>query len=143
MRRREWAQEASSNAPGQAIRLMSHRSWSSTGLEILGEKDFSGTHLNRPGLFVVCFGATWCPPTRRFMPKFVAERGKMGGTLAIADITDLDSPLWDVFNVRITPSIIVFRDGEIQSRLDGKRFIGISTSALAQLESSLRPVDGP
>lgn len=77
------------------------------------------------------------------MPKFVAERGKMGGTLAIADITDLDSPLWDVFNVRITPSIIVFRDGEIQRRVDGKRFIGITTSALAQLESSLRPVDKP
>lgn len=118
---------------------MSERSWTDTGLEVLGEKDFSGTRLNRPGVVVVCFGATWCPVTRRFMPRFVAERPRLSGTLAVADITDLNSTLWDTFHIRITPSIIVFRDGEIRTRVDGKRFFGITTSALTQLESTLRP----
>lgn len=117
---------------------MTETSWTSTGLEVLGEKDFSGTHLNRPGLLVVCFGATWCPITQHFMPKFVAERDRLPAPLAIADITDTDSPLWDTFHIRITPTILVFQDGTVRSRVDGKRFIGITSAALAKLESSLR-----
>lgn len=117
---------------------MGEHSWTSTGLEILREKDFSGTHLNRPGVFVVCFGAAWCPVTRRFMPKFVGARERIDGTLAIADITEMDSPLWETFRIRITPSILVFRNGEIQARVDGKRFFGITASTLAKLESSPR-----
>lgn len=118
---------------------MAAENWTSTGLEILVDKDFSGTRLNRPGVYVVCFGATWCSITRRFMPKFIAERGRLPATLAVADITDYDSLLWDAFRIRITPSIIVFREGEVQFRVDGKRFIGITGGALAQLESSFRP----
>lgn len=114
-------------------------SWAPTGLEILREKDFEGTRLNRPGVYVVCFGALWCPITRRFMPKFVAGRGRVHGTLAIADITSTDSPLWDTFQIRITPSVLVFRDGHVQHRLDGTRFVGITTSGLSRLESSLGP----
>ncbi len=116
---------------------MKAHTWAGTGLEILGEQDFTGTHLNRVGVRVVCFGAAWCPVTRRFIPRFVEARGKIGGTLAIADITELDSPLWDTFRIRITPSIIVFRDGEAHTRVDGRRFIGITRSALAKLGPSI------
>jgi hypothetical protein len=112
-------------------------SWNSTGLEILRPEDFSAAHLNRPGRYIVCFGATWCPITLRFMPKFVARRDRLRGTLAIADITDNSSPLWDVFRVRITPSILVFEDGEVASRVDGERIIGISGAALASLDKGL------
>jgi len=118
---------------------VAERSWEATGLEVLREGDFSGVHLNRPGVYVVCFGATWCPVTRRFIPRFVAEKGKVGGTLAIADITDTDGPLWDTFRIRITPSVLVFREGEIHSRVDGRRFFGISSSELSRLVDSLRP----
>lgn len=113
---------------------MSAAPWESAGLEILHASDFSGARLNRQGDYVVCFGAVWCPITRRFMPRFVAERGKVAGTLAIADITDLESPLWDTFSIKITPSILFFHEGELRARLDGKRFIGISTGALDRFE---------
>jgi Hydrogenase-1 expression protein HyaE len=73
------------------------------------------------------------------MPKFVALKGGLPASLAIADITELESPLWDDFRIRITPSIIVFRDGAIVSRLDGRRFVGITQSALAKLPDSLVP----
>ena len=111
--------------------------WSSTGLEVLVTKDFREGRLDRPGLYVVCFSATWCPVTRRFMPKFVAEKGTLPGTLAVADITDLNDPLWDDFRIRITPSIIVFRDGAAHLRVDGRRFLGITGSAMAGLHRSL------
>lgn len=118
---------------------MADHPWASSGLEILGEEDFSGTSLNRPGTYIVCFGAAWCPITRRFVPRFVRERGRLEGTLAIADITDRSSPLWETFCIRITPSIVVFRDGRETRRVDGKRFFGVTATALAKLESTRPP----
>ena len=112
--------------------------WKDIGLEILDDSDFSGSRLKRGGRYIVCFGATWCPVTRRFMPNFVAEQGKLSGTLAIADITSYDSSLWDDFRIRITPSVIVFQEGEVHFRIDGRRWIGVSRSALAQLEDAYR-----
>ena len=70
------------------------------------------------------------------MPKFVALNGTLAARVAIADITDRNDPLWDVFRIRITPSIIVFRDGNVQMRLDGRRFFGISDSDLTKLKST-------
>jgi len=98
--------------------------WQYTGLEILHEGDFSGERLRREGVYVVCFGALWCPITRRFIPKFVRARERIPGTCAVADVTDRGSPLWDTFRIRITPSIIVFRDGAVDRRVDGRRFFG-------------------
>ena len=112
--------------------------WEPTGLSVLRGEDFSGVRLNRSGTFVVCFGAAWCPITRRFMPKFVAERERIRGTLAIADITDTNDPLWDTFRIRITPSILAFQDGEVRIRVDGRRFIGVTAAAMRRLEESLR-----
>lgn len=113
--------------------------WNSAGLEVLGPTDFSDNRLNRTGIYVVCFGAAWCPVTRRFLPKFVADRGRFPGTLAVADITGMDNPLWDTFRIKISPSIVVFRDGVVQARLEGRRFFGITPSALSRLESELAP----
>jgi thioredoxin-like negative regulator of GroEL len=110
--------------------------WTPLGLEVFTRKDFPDGRLNRPGTFVVCFGAMWCPVTRRFMPKFLGLKGKLPGTLAIADITDTKDPLWDTFRIRITPSILVFRDGVVQMRVDGRRFFGVTKSALAGLETA-------
>ena len=111
--------------------------WDGSGLEVLGTADFSGERLNRSGTYVVCYSAKWCPVTRRFMPKFSRLKGTLPATFAIADITDLQSPLWDSFRIRITPSIVVFRDGVILQRVDGKRFFGIRDARLAELTAVL------
>ena len=115
---------------------MSGSPWSSQGLEVLRTSDFPGGRLTRPGTYVVCFAAAWCPVTHRFMPQFVAIRDSLPATLAIADITDNNDPLWDLFQIRITPSIFVFRDGEPVKRIDGRRFIGITRSALSGLTNA-------
>lgn len=118
------------------------RPWTDTGLEILKEDDFEGTRLKRPGTHIVCFGAEWCPFTRRFIPRFVAAQDQLRGALAIADLTETKSPLWETFRIRIVPTLIVFREGEVLTRVDGKRFVGISAPALGDLASFLRPT-GP
>jgi hypothetical protein len=111
--------------------------WTSTGLEVLETRDFSSGRLSRPGTYVVCFGAAWCPVTRRFMPRFIVLNHQLPATLAVADITDLANPLWDDFRIRITPSIVVFRDGETLFRIDGRRFLGITKTSLAKLPELL------
>jgi thioredoxin-like negative regulator of GroEL len=115
---------------------MPESNWASAGIEILTTKDFPNGQLDRPGPYVVCFGAAWCSPTRRFMPKFVALQDKLPAKVAIADITDREDRLWDVFRIRITPSIIVFRDGAVQMRVDGRRFVGLTDSDLAKLKGA-------
>lgn len=114
---------------------MADRPWPPADLEALAATDFAGQRLLRPGRYIVCFGASWCPITRRFLPKFLAAREKLGGTLALGDLTDLASPWWETFRIRITPSVIVFRDGAVERRLDGRRFLGVTARALAGLEA--------
>jgi Thioredoxin len=116
-------------------------SWDSTGLEVLRTGDFEGTRLKRPGLYAVCFGATWCPPTQGFVPKFVARSGTMPGKFAMADITEWEDPLWDSFRIKITPTMAVFRDGEMISRFDGRRMIGLKESDLDKLGTLLKQLD--
>jgi hypothetical protein len=122
---------------------MVETSWASSGLEVLRTDDFPEGRLARPGSYVVCFGALWCPVTRRFVPRFAAKKGAVAGTLAIADITDNGDPLWDRFRIRITPSIVVFRDGVVAGRLDGRRFVGITSSAWSQLLETLAATPRP
>ena len=117
--------------------------WEATGLEVLGEADFDGSHLRRDGLYAVCFAATWCLPTRWFLPKFIAHDSAPGVQRVLADITDLKSPLWDTFQIRITPSLLVFRGGEVRGRLDGRRVVGLRTADLEKLDRLALHLAGP
>jgi len=104
---------------------MSEGHWVGSGLEVLTAPDFDGERLRKPGRYVITFGAEWCPWTRRFVPKFQAWSRGMNAAPAIADITDMDSPLWDTFHIRITPTVVCFIDGSAVYRADGHRLIGI------------------
>lgn len=121
---------------------MAKRDWESTGLEVLRANDFETTLLKRDGVYAVCFGATWCRPTRSFVLKFVARNGRLPAKLAIADITDWNDPLWDSFRIKITPTMVVFRDGTPVGRFDGLRFIGLRDSDLDRLTDLLGRLGG-
>lgn len=114
--------------------------WESTGLEVLHSGDFDGARLKRPGLYAICFAATWCPPTRRFVPHFVAREGKFPARLAIADISDLDDPLWDTFEIKITPSMAVFMDGAARGWVRGRRMIGLTERDLDTMAKLIGPL---
>ena len=119
------------------------RTWDGLGVEVLRSGDFDGTRLRRDGTYAVCFGATWCPPTRAFAPKFVARKSRVAATLAIAEITDLQDPLWDAFAIRITPTMVVFRNGSPTGRFDGRRFVGLRDRDLDRLAALLQSMTHP
>ena len=118
-------------------------SWDDAGLEVLQTTDFEGTRIRRGGVYVVCFGAAWCRPTRGFVPKFAARKGHLPARLAIADITELSDPLWDLFQIKITPTIRVFRDGTTVGRVNGRRLIGLRDSDLDRLGELVGTLGGP
>jgi hypothetical protein len=102
--------------------------WASLGLEVLRASDFDGPRLRREGRYAVCFGATWCFPTRVFAPKFAARNTRVPARLAMADISARDDPLWDSFQISITPTMIVFQDGGAMGRFNGRPVIGLRTA---------------
>ncbi|MCI4341727.1 MAG: thioredoxin family protein [Thermoplasmata archaeon] len=122
---------------------MSNRSWDRAGVEVLRTNDFDAGRLKRPGTYAVCFGATWCWPTRGFIPKFVARSGCVPAQLAMADISELDDPLWDMFQIKITPTIVAFRNGLAVARFNGRRFLGLRDSDLDRLADQLAALGSP
>ncbi len=107
--------------------------WDHLNLEILRSGDFEGTRLRRAGTYAVCFGATWCFPTRVFAPKFASRDGRIPARIAMADITAMDDPLWDSFEIKITPTMVVFQDGNVVGRFNGRPVIGLRTADLDRL----------
>ncbi len=105
-------------------------------LERLSPRDFVGRRLDRSGTWAVAFLAEWCPFSRAFAPRF-AELD--GGTahLAIADMTDLETPLWETFDVEVVPTLVVFRDGTVVARVDGRPMEGLGPEEIARVRLEL------
>ncbi len=104
-------------------------------METFREGDFEGTRLRRDGLWAVAFLADWCPFCHRFRPEFerVSE-----GALAVVDLSDVESPLWDRFGVEVVPTVLVFRDGDVVLRADGRAGRGLASSDLDRVRAALR-----
>jgi len=72
------------------------------------------------------------------MPKFADRKGQLPAQFAIADITNMDDPLWDVFQIKITPTIVVFREGRLEGRLDGRPVVGLRNADLDRMGDLIR-----
>jgi thioredoxin 1 len=101
----------------------------------LGPSDFDGKRLKKRGTWVVLFAADWCPFCRKFSPIFnssLAER-KMASVLAGLD--DYENPLWESFDIRVVPTVMVFSDGELIYRKDGALGQGLPDNAMIDVIS--------
>lgn len=67
-----------------------------------------------PGRVAVMFTADWCGYCRRFLPHFKAVREGV-----VVDISDEDDPLWEIHDVQVVPTVIVFEDGKPVRRWAG------------------------
>jgi thioredoxin 1 len=106
-------------------------------LERLGADAFDGTTLKRAGTWAVAFSADWCPFCREFLPKFEGLGPLATGHLALGDLTDEETPLWERFSVEVVPTVIVFRDGAPILRRDGRLGRGLNESDLKAVRATL------
>ena len=108
-------------------------------MERIGPDAFEGDRLLRRGTWAVAFLADWCPFCRAFAPKFEALAGSGPFQIAVADVTDENSPLWERFEVEVVPTLLAFRDGKSIFRRDGHLGRGLAPGDLADLEKALGP----
>jgi thioredoxin len=105
-------------------------------MQQLSARDFDGDQLKASGEVAVCFLAGWCPFCRDFLPSFAALETGDRFELAIADISDESSPLWERFSIDIVPTIVAFRNGRSFWRKDGISGYGLDDKDLAALRSA-------
>jgi len=84
----------------------------------LADLNFSGLRIdNHTGKSLIVFSADWCPYCISFFNN-LKEYGKIDSIL-IADITDVESKLWDDFDLNIVPTMAIFENGNLVKRWDG------------------------
>ena len=77
------------------------------------------------------FYASWCPHCMRFVPFFNKKTSGLGFESIVHVLLDnFDNPLWDDYDVSAVPTIILFEEGKVCRRLDGRLGRGISEEQL-------------
>ena len=77
------------------------------------------------------FYSSWCPYCIRFLPIFKKKISASAKTSVVEVLLDDDdNPLWDEYSIEAVPTIILFEDGEVCSRLDGRLGLGLSERQL-------------
>ncbi len=78
---------------------------------------------------VVLFYASWCPFSRRFLPDFQAYAGAHPGEGREVDVVD-DPESCRAFDIDVYPSVLIFKNGRLEKRLDGIPGVGLNKSQL-------------
>lgn len=78
------------------------------------------------------FVATWCGFCRAYQPRF-REAETPGVRRVEVDLSDDLNPLWEEYDIQVVPTLILFRDGEVADRADGRLGRGLQGAALDRL----------
>jgi thioredoxin 1 len=80
------------------------------------------------------FFATWCGPCRMQTPKLEELRKKMGDVIEIKEVdVDQHRDLAEKYGIRVVPTLIIEKDGEIIQTMEG-------VTDAATLEKLLKPL---
>jgi len=102
----------------------------------LSTDNFDGTEILDSRNILALFYAAWCPFCRTFLATFgESMQGRDDPVAALVDISDMNNPLWERFNVEIVPTLIGFKGGRILVRKDGVAGVGLGTR---ELEDAIR-----
>jgi thioredoxin 1 len=102
----------------------------------LTEATFEQT-VNQPGIVLVDFWATWCPPCRMFAPVF-EKASETHPDLTFGKIdTDAEQGLASAAGIRSIPTLMIFRDGVLVFDQAG----ALPGPALEKLIADVRELD--
>jgi thiol-disulfide isomerase/thioredoxin len=79
-------------------------------------------------LTVVVFYASYCPFCKDFSKIFEKARN-LQFLFSKADITDDDNPLWEKYEIKVVPTVIVFKGRKDIARLDGILGVGLNENS--------------
>ena len=103
----------------------------------INQHDFDFNRLiEHHGKSVVIFSADWCPYCVSFFNNWT-EYSDISDVF-IADITDVESKLWDVFNINVVPTMAVFENGALKKRWDGQLQRGLTIDQIESVNEYFR-----
>ena len=86
------------------------------------------------------FYSSWCPYCTRFVPTFDKKVTSLGVKSVIhVLLDDYENPLWDDYDIFAVPTIILFEDGKVYKRLDGKLGMGLSEGQVKTWIEEFKP----
>lgn len=99
-------------------------------IEVDNRQDLN-SELKQNKRVLALFYASWCPYCRSFVPVFERKTSGFGsGKVLHVLLDDYGNPLWDDFDIGAVPTVILFEDGKVCSRLDGRFGVGLSEKQL-------------
>lgn len=92
----------------------------STPIAALDAASFAAFIATEPSPVVVDFWAPWCGPCRALAPRLEQLAGQFEGQVQLRKLNVDDVPeLAAAYGVRGIPTLILFKDGQVHSRLVG------------------------
>ena len=82
---------------------------------------------------IVFFSADWCPYCMSFFNNW-KEYGEIESAF-VADITDVNSELWDSFGVDVVPMMAIFKNGKLEKRWNGALGRGLTINQIEDANS--------
>jgi thiol-disulfide isomerase/thioredoxin len=79
-------------------------------------------------LFVL-FYASWCPFSQMFLPTFIDHAAK-GEPCYRRILVDEEDTLVEKYKIEVYPTVLFFRNGRVEKRLDGAYQVGLSKGKL-------------
>lgn len=86
----------------------------------------------------VLFYASWCPFSRMFLPSFLEQAAK-GEPCYRRILADEDESLTRKYRIDVFPTVLFFRAGKVERRLDGVYHVGLSQGQLEDFIDSCSP----
>ncbi len=83
----------------------------------------------------VLFYATWCPYSQRFLPIF-QEYAKDNPQQCISVIIDDKPDVCEKYAIEYYPTVLLFKKGEVEKRLDAIPGVGLTKKQLKDLAAT-------
>lgn len=91
------------------------------------------SQLQKSRRVVALFYASWCSFCRKFLPIFNKQSSKQDDNLILrVKLNDYDNPLWADYSIEAVPTVVLFNEGKIWRRLDGRFGYGLSEQQLKE-----------
>jgi thioredoxin 1 len=95
-------------------------------IEVNNKSDLE-SQLKKSKNVLALFYSSWCPFCRSFLPSFDKNLSKYGFNLVIrVKVDDDDNPLWEEYSIGAVPTVILFKEGQVCRRLDGRYGYGLN-----------------